>query len=116
MISCQFYTMKLLVSIQWLRELFAGVKRSDRLHQLQQQRYLQHQGIETTAEVMEALLFDEKAGNLLAIRLWVKLKKPDGTFIYTHTNTLASLKQVPARGETVRVKYLPGNLSAILLL
>ena len=83
---------------------------------IQQQRLLLHGGIETTAEVMDASFFDEQIGNKFPAQLWIRLKKMDGSFIYTHTQTLLSINHVPAKGETVRVRYFPENLSAILIL
>ena len=108
--------MKLLGVLDGVYQLVFSNKRVEYLRRLQQQRFLLRQGIEATAEVMETLLFDEKVGSLLPIRLWLKLKKADGTFIYTHTHTLINLNQVPGKGETVRVKYFPDNLSTILIL
>lgn len=83
---------------------------------LKEQRFLLHNGMETTVEVMETLLEEHRVGSLLPARLWVKLKKPDGSFIYTYANTLLSPNHVPGRGEVLHIKYVPENLSTILVL
>ena len=83
---------------------------------LKQQRYLLHQGLETSAEVMGTSLTDDKVGSLLPVRLWLKLRKTDGSFIYTHTQTLVPLNHIPGKGQRLRIKYLPENLSHILIL
>jgi hypothetical protein len=108
--------MKLLEALLKFHQLFFGNERIKSLRLLQQQRFLLRQGTEATAEVMETLLFDEKQGNVSPVRLWLKLKKADGTLIYTHTYTLVNLDHVPGKGETIRLKYLPDNLSTILIL
>ncbi len=72
--------------------------------------------METSAEVIAASVFEDKVGSLLPIRLWVKLKKADGSFIYTHTLTLVPLNLIPGKGQKLRIKYLPENLSSILIL
>jgi hypothetical protein len=91
-------------------------KNVERSRLLQRQRLLLHQGLVATAEVLEASLSEDKVGNLLPVRLWLKLKKTDGSFIYTHTLTLVSLKDIPVGGQTLRVKYLPDNLSSVIIL
>ena len=83
---------------------------------LQQQRYLLHQGIEASAEIMETVLFEDKVRNMLPVRLWIRLKKADGTFIYTLTYTLITQNHIPGKGQIVKIKYLPDNLSTILIL
>lgn len=107
--------MKLLESLLWLGRCIAGIKNESQ-QQLQQQRYLLRNGMEATAEIMEAYLFEKRVGNFLPIRLWLKLKRPDGTFIYTHTSTLANQRDIPVKGQIIRIKYLPQNLSTILIL
>lgn len=100
----------------WLDKLFARERKTEKLKLLQQQRMLLHLGLEATAEVMDTSLFEDRVGSLLPVRLWLKLKKADGSFIYTHTHSLVSLGHIPVKGETLRVKYLPENLSAVLIL
>ena len=83
---------------------------------VQQQRFLLRQGLEATAEVMDASLIDEKVGSQFPVRLWLKLRKSDGSYIYTYSNTLVPLSHVPGKGEVLRIKYLPDNLSIILII
>lgn len=88
----------------------------EKLQLLKQQQFLLYEGMETSAEVIAASVFEDKVGSLLPIRLWVKLKKADGSFIYTHTLTLVPLNLIPGKGQKLRIKYLPENLSSILIL
>jgi hypothetical protein len=108
--------MMLLMSILWVGRLFGNAKRRKNLYQLQQQHYLHKYGIETTAEIMESFLLDERIGNYLPTRLWLKLRRPDGILIYTHSNILVNIRQRLVKGQTVKIKYLPGNLSSILII
>ena len=88
----------------------------EKLQLLKQQQFLLRGGMEASAEVMDAAIFENKAGNTFIVKLWIKLKKGDGSFVYTHTHSLVPLNMVPGKGQMLRVKYLPGNLSAILIL
>jgi hypothetical protein len=100
----------------WLGRLFAGERKAEKLKLLQQQRMLLHLGLEATAEVMDTSLFEDRVGSLLPVRLWLKLKKSDGSFIYTHTHSLVSSGHIPSKGQVLHIKYLPENLSAVLIL
>lgn len=108
--------MNILSVLPWLSRLNLRSRKETRLRQLQQQRRLLHQGLETSAEVMGASLLEEKVGSLLPVRLWLKLRKTDGSYIYTHTQTLVTLNHIPGKGQTLRIKYLPENLSQILII
>ena len=91
-------------------------RKSEKFRLLQQQRHLLHEGLEATAEVIDASLFDEKVGSMFPVRLWLKLKKKDGCFIYTHANTLLPFNSLPGKGQMLRIKYFPENLSVVLIL
>ena len=108
--------MNLLSAFPWLRRLHHRSQKEARLRQLQQQRRLLHDGLETSAEVMGTTLSEEKVGSLLPVRLWLKLRKSDGSYIYTHAQTLVSLDHIPGKGQTLRIKYLPENLSLVMIL
>lgn len=108
--------MKFNSPVSWLGKIFTGERKAEKLRLLQQQRLLLHQGLEATAEVMDTTLSEDKVGSMFPIRLWLKLKKADGSFIYTHTHSLVSISHIPGRGQVLRIKYLPENLSAILIL
>ena len=101
---------------EWVSRLAGSGRKGEQLRLLKQQRYLLHQGLETSAEVMGTSLTDDKVGSLLPVRLWLKLRKTDGSFIYTHTQTLVPLNHIPGKGQRLRIKYLPENLSHILIL
>ena len=108
--------MKFFSPVGWLTKTFAGERKAEKLQLLRQQHVLLHQGIESTAEVIDSSLSNGKVGSLLTVRLWLKLKKIDGSFVYTHANTLLSMRQIPVKGQMLRVKYLPENLSSILVI
>lgn len=108
--------MKFMSPVSWLGRIFAGERKAEKLKMLQQQRLLLLHGLEATAEVMDTTLFENKIGSMLPVRLWLKLKKNDGSHIYTHSHTLISLNHLPSKGQVLRIKYFPENLSAILIL
>jgi hypothetical protein len=108
--------MKLWSEFIWLFKVLCGGSKKECWLMLEQQRALLHHGVESTAEVLDTYVFDESMGNLFPVRLWVKLKRNDGNFIYTHTSTLMSLKEMPGKGQTLKIKYFPDNLSSILVL
>ncbi len=108
--------MKIHSLIRNIYRLIIGDAIPERFQLLKHQQFLLHEGMEASAEVMETSVIEDKVGNMLPVRLWVKLKKPDGSFIYTHTQALVAFNMVPRKGQKLRVKYLPGNLSSILIL
>ena len=110
-----FYIMKWQI-ISSLQQFLFRSRRAEALQIIKQQRFLLHQGLETTAEIMETMLTDEQIGSLLPVRLWIKMRNVDGSFIYLHTHSMIMMKHIPEKGETVHIKYLPGNLSNILIL
>ncbi len=114
--SIHFYIMKWQILISSLQQFFFNNRRGEALQMLKQQRFLLHQGLETTAEIMETMLTDEQVGSLLPVRLWIKMKNVDGSFIYLHTHSMIMMKHIPEKGQVVHIKYLPGKLSNILIL
>lgn len=111
-----FCTMKLISSTGWLARMLGRERKTENISLLQQQLLLLHEGYEGSAEVMEATLFENKVGSLFPVKLWIKLRKPDGSFIYTHTHSLVQGNHIACRGQQIRIKYIPENLSAILIL
>lgn len=108
--------MKIQLAYRWINKLLAGKKRADLLSFIQQQRFLLHHGLESTAEVMDSFLSEEKIGSQFPVRLCLKLKMRDGSFLYTHTNTLVPLNKVPNKGQTIRIRYVPENMTSVLVL
>ena len=102
--------------ISSLQQFLFRSRRAEALQIIKQQRFLLHQGLETTAEIMETMLTDEQIGSLLPVRLWIKMRNVDGSFIYLHTHSMIMMKHIPEKGQVVHIKYLPGNLSNILIL
>jgi hypothetical protein len=100
----------------WVSRIAGSDKRAEQLRLLKQQRYLLHHGLETSAEIMSVSVIEDKVGNLFPVRLLLKLRKTDGSFIYTQTQTLVPLNHIPGKGQSLRIKYLPEDLSHILIL
>ena len=105
-----------MLAIRRIFSIISGKRQTDKFHLLQQQHYLLHQGMDATAEVIETALFEEKVGCMFPVKLWIKLKKADGSYIYFHTNTLVTLSHIPFTGQNLRIKYAPRDLSTILIL
>ena len=103
--------------ISLIRQLshFLGIRENETVQLLQQQREILHHGIEGFAEVIHLHAYERQAGKLLQVQLWLKLKKPDGCFIYTHSRTLINNNHIPERGTILRVRYIPQNLSSVII-
>jgi hypothetical protein len=108
--------MKNEISIPWWQRIFPGWKKAECLRLLQCQRMLLHTGMEATAEIMDTFCFDERIGGLMPVKLWIKLRRSDGTYIYTHSSTVVAFNKIPGKGDCIKIKYLPENLAAILIL
>ena len=108
--------MKLVHAVHKIYEVLVGANTIKAYRLLLQQRQLLYSGIEVSAEVMDILLMEKAIGAMHLIRLWIKLKKTDGSFIYTHTEALVALNSIPQKGQSLRIKYFPENLSSILVL
>lgn len=108
--------MKIFRFVQKLYETIAGVDKAWALQLLNQQRELLKSGIEVSAEVLNISLMPKPVGSLQQARLSIKLKKADGSFIYTPTKALVSKYNVPEKGQLLRIKYLPQDLSVIVLM
>jgi hypothetical protein len=108
--------MEIHLAIQRIFRFFSGSKKIESRQLLKQQRILLYQGYEGTAEVLDVLLLEERVGRLLPVRLWLKLKKADGSFIYTYSNSLLNRNRIPLKGQKLLLKYLPDDLSSVLIL
>ena len=108
--------MKLARIVHSIYEVLAGTETKRAYRLLHQQRQLLYRGIEVSAEVMDIASMKKGPGAMHLIQLWIKLKKADGSFVYTHTYTLVTLNSIPQKGQSLRIKYLPENLSCVLLL
>jgi hypothetical protein len=111
-----FCIMKWQTIISSLQQFLFNNRRVEALQMLKQQRFLLHQGLETTAEIMETMQADEQVGSLLPVRLWIKMRNVDGSFMYLHTHSMIMLKNIPEKGQIVHIKYLPENPSNIVIL
>ena len=82
---------------------------------LQQQRYLLHKGVLSTAEVLDCFAFDQRLSGYSLVRMWVRLQIPSGTTVFTYTETLVHRKHIPVTGDTLQVRCLPDDLSSIVI-
>lgn len=108
--------MKLRTIFSGWKKLLGGSRKRQLLQLLKQQRFLLHNGLETTAEVMGSTCTEEKVGGLLPVQLWIKLKKREGSYIYTSSRSLLSWGHIPGKGDNIRIKYLPDDLAVVLVL
>jgi hypothetical protein len=105
--------MKLITDlVQSLRSRFRG----NSFDILERQRELIHLGIETCAEVMDVFVYKDKVGGLRSIRLWIKIRKADGSFFFTYTHSLAPDHKLPVKGQVLVIRYFPDNLAAVAIL
>lgn len=100
----------------WFTRLFAGDRRAKKLKLLREQREILRYGIETSAEVLSAELRNDMVGNLVLVRLMLRLQKPDNSYLYTHADSLVTLRHIPGKGERLHIKYMPGNMDAVVIL
>lgn len=67
--------MKRIPPFYWFKKLFAGDGKARKLQLLREQRQILSAGVETSAEVINAGLQNDVVGNMVQIRLMLKLKK-----------------------------------------
>lgn len=115
-VPVQFRIMKIGRIIYQLYELLIGADKAGSLRLLHQQRQLLATGIEVWAEIVQVSMLPKMTGTLQQAHLSIKLKRLDGSFLYTNTKTLISLNKIPQQGQTLRIRYLPDDLSAIMLM
>ena len=104
---------------EWLQSLLIfgnSREEKERLHRLQQQYSLSLAGIHTTAEIIALSVSKKGVARRSYVRLWIKLKKEDGSFIYTFTQTEPATPMSLSKGQVIQVKYLPGDPNSILVL
>ena len=108
--------MKILQAIHKAYEILVGTDRLKAYRFLQQQRQLLYSGIEVSAEVMDISLMQKAIGTMHLVRLCIKLKKADDSFIYIPTKALVSLNNIPQKGQLLRIKYFPEDLSSVMVM
>jgi len=108
--------MKIVQAINKLYEILIGAGELKAYRLLQQQRELLYRGIEVTAEVIDISLLQKAVGTMHLIRLCIKLKKTDGSFIYIPTEALVPLNSIPQKGQWLRIKYFPEDLSSVMVM
>lgn len=93
-----------------------GIDKKEVLQLVQLQREILRHGHEGTAEVLRRYIYDRRIGKQQRVELWLKLKKSDSCFIYTHSLALIGNSNIPSTGSVVRIRYLPQNLSTVIIL
>ena len=95
---------------------FGESDRVSRLKLLRQQRRLLQDGLCANAEVIDARVTGDRIGAVQPVKLWLRVQKPDGSFIYTQTNSMMAGLDLPARGQVLHIKYMPQDLSTVVIL
>jgi len=117
--TCRLFQFRVMkrwpVISKWIKSLKQGVS-VENFRLLQHQQSLVKEGRETIAEVVEASVPEERVGHLICLRLRLKLREIDGSFIYTDTRTLVGFNNIPQKGQWLKIRYRPDNLMSILLL
>jgi hypothetical protein len=108
--------MKRMIPFYWFSKLFAGDGKARKLQLLWEQCQILCNGVEASAEVINACSQNDVVGNLVEIKLMLKLKKTDGSYVYTNTATLVSLRQLPGKGDLLHIKYIPGCMQTVVIL
>lgn len=109
---CKVKIFRLLYKIY---EMLIGADKAKALRILQQQRKIISDGIEMPAEVMNVSLLPKNVGRFRQVRLSLRLRKGDDCFIYTSAKALTIPGCIPESGQQLRVKFLPHDLSTIVL-
>ena len=102
------------MQIQRFRKYFGLGLNKELLQLLEQQQLLLHSGIDGSAEVIRTTLFDRTISRMHRVQLWLKLKKADGSYIYTHANTLVLYSDIPSVGSILRIRYAPDNFKVVV--
>lgn len=100
----------------WLSTIISRERKEEKLRLLNQQQNLLYHGFEASAEVLDSTILKKRIGNLQLIKIWIKLRKDEGHHIYTHSQALVNSNILLQKGQLVRVKYFPDDLSSILIL
>lgn len=102
-----------------VRSLWDSLK-TNRLNKLNKNINLQKEilkiGIESTAEIYETKIIEQRIGKLFPVQLSLKLLITHDKYIYTKSNTLISINKIPKKGDVIRIKYLPNNWENIVIL
>ena len=110
-----FCGMQWTVPVDWFFTLMIGRRRAEHLRLAKQLHLLRYKGIETTAELIDVTMLEYKTGNNIPLLLWVRMEMPEKSLVYTHAYTLVSRSGMPHRGEKLRIKYLPDDISTVLI-
>ena len=108
--------MKQMLPFYWLKKLFTTDGKAKKMQLLREQRQILCNGVETTAEVIDAGLQNDIVGSMVQIKLMLKLKKTDGSYLYTNTASLVTLRHLPGKGDLLHIKYIPDSLDMVVIL
>ncbi|HMX77034.1 MAG TPA: hypothetical protein PK695_12480 [Chitinophagaceae bacterium] len=108
--------MKQILSFNWLKKMFTSDDKAKKLQLLREQRQILCNGVQTTAEVIDTGMQNDIVGNMVQIRLMLKLKKADGSYLYSNTASLVTLRHLPGKGDLLHIKYIPDSLDMVVIL
>ncbi|HOZ84538.1 MAG TPA: hypothetical protein PK191_03555 [Niabella sp.] len=81
-----------------------------------QQYKLLQEGLEATAEVVDISRLNQARGMMSAVKLDLRVKQPDGSFQFAQSFSWVPISHLPIKGQLLRIKYFPDNLSSVLIL
>lgn len=108
--------MNALLIVQNLFGFLLGTSFKRRDEMLRKQQQLLKFGKMTVAEVLQVRVEEERIGILFPMTLWLNISYDKGRYEIIQANTLAPLDQLPEKGKSIQIKYLPDDPSTVLLL
>jgi len=90
-------------------------KQKQAMEQLQWQSYLLQSGIPARAEVLELSVKDSVLHDYLVVYMWLNFKYQDRV-IYQQVGTQINRKMLPKKNQLIHIKFLPENISQVLVL
>jgi hypothetical protein len=102
--------------MEFIQNWFNHLSSAGKLKLIKEQRRLLKEGMPAYAEVIETDILGDRIGNLQAVQLWLKLQRPDGSFVYTHARTVIHSSAIPGKGQLLNIKYMPQDLSTVVII
>lgn len=110
-----FYIMAGQSGLQWWTQLQRRLHYQRARRLLKKHHAILEQGITIHTEVSHCYVCGIELAGYVVARLRLKIRLPDDTIVATHTSTLVSQPLLPRDGQRVQIKFLPGDLSQVVL-
>lgn len=85
------------------------------MEQLQWQSYLLHSGIPATAEVLDISVKKSDVPDFVMVNMWVKLKHQDNITVQ-RVHSQINKNMLPRKDQVIHIKFLPENMSQVIVL